>query len=488
MKKMLGLGAIGVVVGVLVVLGSYYGMGLGTEKILKKNIDVFNQTNGTDVVIQNYHRGWFCSHAELKWSMKVPQSASPPMGHNTTMIPNKVYTFEIPLDIHHGPVMFVDSNLRFGLGYARSKAPLPAAFEQELSEKYDLKSEKLTYSVGIMVSYLNNTTIQFIVPKYKLLAKQGNDYFQWLGFKTDIIVSSNKKRLRGDLTLDGLSWFNNKIQGELGPVKTEYDMKQGLDGLYIGKAKLNLPALEVSTKEPDQEPQQVLQIVGAQIRTESNIQNGLFNTSLSAKVNQLVLSNKSYMNNVLDISVKNLDAKVLASMNRKVRDMQRSGHSKQPAWILMPDVPALLSKGAQLSIVDFEVTMPDGHVKADVNLSLPNENMTNPFQLLQKISGESNLRLSETVVTKWLQVAIKKSLLLKAKKQVPVSTEQEGQPAVNMVDIEEQTTKKVAEKTREWIDAGILVQKGQDYLVLVKLAKGKLLINGHPFSPALLAI
>lgn len=491
MKKVLGTGAIGVGVGALVLLCSYYGMGLATEKMLKKSIVALNQTNGTTVVLQDYKRGWFRSHAELKWSMKVPQSSAPPQGHNTVMIAHSIYTFEMPFDIYHGPVMLVDSKPHFGLGYAQSTARLPAAFAHELNETYDLTTGKLTYAIHILVSYLNNTTIQFLVPTYKLQAKKGDDYFQWLGLQTEIVVSSNKQRLQGDVALEGFSWFKKDIEGILGPVKTEYDMHQVLNEFYIGKVQLDVPALTLFRKaQGGQSPQPLLRIVDAQIHSESDIENGLFATTISAKAKELALGNKSYINDTLNISLKNLDANVLAAMNRKIRDIQHSGHDKKPAaWLLMPDVPALLSKGAQLNMSDFEFTMLDGHVQADVKLSLPNEKMTNPFQLLQKMNGESHLRLSETVVTNWLHDVIKKSMLQKATKPVHTSVEKESQPSpINIADIETQTAAKVAEKKREWTHSGVLILEGQNYLILIKLENGKLTINGHAFSPALLTI
>jgi uncharacterized protein YdgA (DUF945 family) len=340
------------------------------------------------------------------------------------------------------------------------------------------------------VSYLNSTTIQFLVPAYKLEAKKGDDYFQWLGLKTEIVVSSNKQRLQGDVALEGFSWFKKDIEGILGSVKTEYDMHQVLNEFYIGKVQVDVPALTLIRKAQGQSPQPLFRIVDAQIHSESDIENGLFATTISAKAKEFALGNKSYTNDAMNISLKNLDANVLAAMNRKIRDIQHSGHNKKSAaWLLMPDVPGLLSKGAQLNMSDFEFTMLDGHVQADVQLSLPNEKMTNPFQLLQKINGESHLRISETVVTNWLHDVIKKSMVQKATKLAHTSVEKEAQPSpINIADIETQTAAKVAEKKREWTNSGVLVLEGQDYLILIKLENGKLTINGHAFSPSLLTI
>ena len=101
----------------------------------------------------------------------------------------------------------------------------------------------------------------------------------------------------------------------------------------------------------------------------------LFNSSFSAKVNQVTVGDKVGSRYVFDLSFQNLDANVLAVMNRKLRELQTTTHDTQRLlWALLPDLPALLSKGARVSLDNFEMNMnmPSGRVKMDLNLSLPN--------------------------------------------------------------------------------------------------------------------
>lgn len=500
MKKWLSLLSVFVVL-VIVLLAGYYAMGVGTEITLKRNITLLNRSNGQSnnsvaVAIESYQRGWFRSHATLKWTLTVPDPSSEDLLHRTVMTPHKVYTFEVPLDIYHGPLMWVDSKLLFGFGYAKTHMGLPAGYEKELDTVYNFKPKKLTYDINILVSFLNKTTIQLKVPNYKLLAKKGNDYFQWLGLETAIEVSGDKQRLQGDLALDGFSWFKNGIQGSLGAVTGEYDIHKELGCLYIGKAQISLPSLVVSKQD-----QEILHITNAQLSSKSDIQKGLFNSSISASVSNLAWADNVYSNGALDLSFENFDADVLAAINRKLNETQRISQSGQSIiWSLLPDLPALLTKGAQLNMSNFTFTMPDGHVKADATLSLPNEVMTNPFQLLQKINGMSHLRVSPSVITNWMQTMMRNTVQIKMQKQILNQAAIQAQaaaggiiqdqplPSLDNAAIENQVTAKVAEKMHEWTDSGVLVQDGEDYLIVFKLINGKLFINGHPFSPALLTI
>lgn len=501
MKKWIGFG----IISLLIVFCSYYGMGVATEKILKRNIAVLNQSNDVKVELRHYQRGWFCSHAKLKWTVSVPQSPGDLTVRRTVFPQKKTYNFDVPLDIHHGPIMWVHSKLYFGLGFAHAVAHLPTSVQKELANVYNFKSAKFEYAINVFVNYLNKTTIQFNVPQYKMTTKTGDDFFQWLGLVTDVMVSSDKQYMQGNVSLKGLSWKHEDRKGLLGPVNGGYDMHRVLDTLYIGTAHLNIPSLALFQKDIP-----VFRVNNLQLDSSSDIQAGLFNSSFSAKANQITVGEKVFSHYVFDLSFQNLDATVLATMNRKVSQLQSTQDKQRLLWALIPDLPALLSKGARVNLENFELNTLDGHVKMDLNLSLPNEAFTNPIQLFQKAKGESHLWVTPKFLSNWLQDTMKKTMLMQAQKkalaqemQTPVATNAATPSnAVNpnantvpsMTSVENpdladsQLAAKADAKMKEWIEEGILVQEGTDYLIVVTLQNGKLFINGHPFNPTLLAV
>ena len=69
MKKLAGL----IIILAVLILGGYYGMGVLTERTIKKNIEVINQSNGLFAQIEQYNRGWFSSDAKIKWRLHVPE-------------------------------------------------------------------------------------------------------------------------------------------------------------------------------------------------------------------------------------------------------------------------------------------------------------------------------------------------------------------------------------------------------------------------------
>ena len=69
MKKLAGL----VIILAALVLGGYYGMGVLTEKTIRKNIEVIDQSNGLHAEIEQYDRGLFSSEAKIKWQLHIPE-------------------------------------------------------------------------------------------------------------------------------------------------------------------------------------------------------------------------------------------------------------------------------------------------------------------------------------------------------------------------------------------------------------------------------
>ncbi len=482
MKKWIGLSAV-----LAVVLGSgYYGMGVMTERTLKKNIDVLNQSDGVSVKLQHYHRGWFHSHADLKWTLKVPHKSEQQQGK----VVDKMYDVDVPLDIFHGPIIVTNSTLKFGLGYAQSNVILPEVYEQQFKAVYDKNSTIPPLSISVFVNYLAKTTIELNIPSFKLIAKEGKSEFKWLGMHVTIAVSANKKHLQGQLMVKGFTWFHDGMKGIHGPVNSDFDLSQGEDDLYLGDAHLHLPSLILFKDQ-----QKTASLTDAHLNSKSNVKDGLYNTSLSATIKRATLQNRQYGSSSLDISIRNLDANTLAKMNRKLNESTNFSESaRQRVFLsLIPDLPELLCKGAQLKISHFELNLPEGKLNADVNIELPNEQLSNPFQLLQKINGEGRITVSSAVLTHWLQQPIRQKILttMKSELAVPNSAPVSVVPQSNALPtehIEAQVTTKTTEKIQELIHLGVLTQVGSDYVLILKFSKGKLFVNDHPFTPSMLVI
>ncbi len=488
MRKIIGL----VVILAALVLGSYYGMGFVTERTLKRDLEMVNQSNGLFVDIANYKRGWLKSTAMLKWRIHVPQKMIKNQDGQSTILVAKDYNVEMPLVIHHGPIIFADKSLMFGLGYASTDIALPDAYKAEIDSNYIAQPAKPHMLVSVFVNYLNQSRLRMHVPQFKLIAKQGQqDQIEFKGITSDVNISSKRNRIDGDFVIEGITLVKNNLKLSLDSVNTDYNLHRSHQGLYLGVARLKLPSMQVTQNEKI-----MFAVDKLDIQSDSDINDGLFNSNLNVGFDKLINQNKQYNRGRLAVSIKKIDAEVLARVNQQLSSMQQNSETDRQHLLLslLPELPRLVSKGAEFEVSDFHVAMSEGDVKANLRLVLPSENSGNPFQLVQKIHGQGHLSIASGLLKSLIQESIKKKLIAAINVQQAIAqpqadaAAQSTTPLVSPTDVNQQAASQANEKIAAMIKSGLLVSQGSDYNVDLELSQGKLMVNGKAFNAEMMQI
>ena len=170
MKKLTGL----VVILAVLILGGYYGMGVITEQTVKNNLEIVNQSNGLFAEVVEYNRGWFKSNATLNWRLHVPERMVKSASGQSQAEPAQDYQMQMPLTIYHGPFIFADDGLKFGMGYAKTDLTLPAKYAEQFNTFFTGESTKPKMDMSLLVNYFNSSKVNMAIPEFKLIAKQGN--------------------------------------------------------------------------------------------------------------------------------------------------------------------------------------------------------------------------------------------------------------------------------------------------------------------------
>lgn len=494
MKKLIGL----VVILAVLILGGYYGTGLITERTIKRDVNLINQSEGLYLHILQYDRGWFTSTAKLSWRLHVPERLVKNQAGQTTTVPAQDYTLDMPLAIYHGPVIFADSSVKFGLGYAHSDLTIPPAYEAQFASLFTAESTKPELKLSILVNYLNQSSLRAELPAFTLIAKDGGQV-QWLGMSQETSISSNLDRISGSFTIDGMIFIKDKVHATVGKITTEYDVHQTSDGLYLGDASFSFPSLVVTDNK-----EKIYELEKLELQTSSDIDSGLISSHFKASLEKMIANGKSYGPGLFKISLENLDAKVLANINEQATKMQQGSDKErqQALLMLLPEVPKLLSKGAKLEISELSFVMPEGELKGNLLVSLPKGEMGNPFELIQKIQGNGKLKIPAIVLKEIVRQSTKQRLRKDGLQQAmvqqmqnnaqaattdaPESTQSEGSQ-VTAPDLDQQAAQLADKKVADMVQSGLLVKQGDDYVVEFNLAEGQLSVNGHPFHGGMLS-
>ena len=488
MKKFIGV----VVILAAIFLGSYYGMGIVTERTLKKNLAMVNQSNGLYVDIEQYNRGWFKSVALLNWRLHIPARVEKNTDGQQVSIPEKDYSIQMPLTIAHGPVILANAKVLFGLGYAYTDLSLPQVYAEQFDKQYSDASIKPRLNISVFVNYFNNCRLHINAPAFNLVDKQGKSQFQWLGLDSDVSISSKMTHVDGSVTIDGMSLVKDNMKAVMGKTVSDYDLNRTENGLYLGDANLSFPSLVVTRDD-----QKVFEIEQLDVHSSSNVRKGLFSSDFKSELDKMFAGGKVYGPGALEVSINKLDAQVLAQINEQITMIQQgSDRDRQQALLsLLPELPKLVSKGAEFEISKFSLVMPDGVINGDLQISLPSDNTANPFQLIQKIQGQGNVRVAAAVLKTLVKDSVKQKMLslpaatTVVQNNVPATAGTvviQTQTPVNPQDMEQQAATQADEKISSLVKAGLLSVQGTDYVLKLKLAQGQLSVNDRPFNPAMM--
>ncbi|MFA6302396.1 MAG: YdgA family protein [Legionella sp.] len=480
MKKIAGL----LIILVVLVLGGYFGMGVLTEKTIKKNIEVINQSNGIFAELEQYQRGFFNSTAKIQWRLHVPEHVVKDANGQSQIAPAQDYQMDMPVVIHHGPIIFADNRVMFGMGYAESVVPFPDQYKAQFDSLYTNDSKKPNMDLSIFVNYLNNSTLNINIPSFTLTTKEGNGQVVWKGIDSRTSITSNIDKVKGGFVIDGLDYTKDDSKLSLGKVSSDYDLHETPAGLYLGNATFSLPSFVITIKN-----QKMFEVADFSLSSDSDIENKLFSTHFNTSLKTLLINGQTYGPGDLELTLRNLDAEVLAKINEQATAMQNgSDADRQRAMLAMlPELPKLLSKGAEFEISQLRFKMPQGLINGTMLVSLPKGDTANPFELFQKIHGTAELTLPKEVVKQLMQQSALQQLTKQPDlQQAIVKQLQTSQPQLNQADLTpEQLASMQTEKQLAALEqSGLVVVKGTDYVVEMNLDQGKFTVNSKPFDPA----
>jgi uncharacterized protein YdgA (DUF945 family) len=498
MKKLAGL----LVILAVLILGGYYGMGIATERTLKRSVDmVGHKSPAISVDLSNYNRRWFDSSAAVKLRVHIPEKNVTTSDGKVENIAAQNYTLDVPLVIKHGPIIYTDKGVLFGFGYAQTKLDLPKETAERFNQYFATDSTNPYLNLSVFVNYLNQSRLQFEVPTFKLMLKEGGEA-NWKGMDGTMQVSSDFKQFEGRSKLNGIQFSKDQSKGEINTLTTDYALKKTLDGLYLGQAGFAIDSIKASKQE-----QPIFDLVQLKVRTQSAITNDLFESSLKTSFDKILIDAKQYGPALFEMSIKNLDAKVLANINAEANNLQNASvpDRQRMLFAMLPELPKLFAQGAEFEISTLKLTVPDGDIDGHLRLALPKTENVNPLQILQKVEGDGKIQIPAALVKQLLVVSLlqkatvttspqgqmnpqmspsKPNENLTAESQTtsvqPVTPQAQTKSAQAQV---QQATKDAETKLAALIRANLLVEQGKNYGMELHLAEGKLTVNGRPFDP-----
>lgn len=491
MKKLSGL----IIVLLVLILGGTWVAGKITEKELKSAMLTMNNMDhnkGFTTSLSDYKRGWFKSTATLDWKVQVPEQTETTSNQEVVVIPPKELEFHLPITIHHGPIIFANNTVKFGLGYADTEIKLPAEYDKQFNELFTESSEKPKLDISILVNYLRHSKINFTIPAFKATTKD-NTIFVWKGFSSILSISRDANYLDGSFTLQGTELIsqNGNKKVIVGKFQTDYDLNKAPETFFVGSTNINLDSVQFLQGEKT-----TFSLKDFRLDSDSSIDNHLFSAHVKTGLDKISIDNIEYGPGKLSISVRNLDADALVRIHNKLNELQKNGNvqNQQMMMAMLPEIPALLSKQPEFKISDLEFKMPEGDIKGNLTLSIPAGENHNPLLMIQNLNGNGKLSVPAAVLKSVLTQSYQDKPAAQPELQNALVSELQKDNA-NANPDNGATQKQITEDTRalaikeaddqinKMLQSGLIIASDKDYVIEFGLEKGKLIINGKPFTP-----
>jgi len=477
MKKLIGL----VVIVAVLVLGSYFGFGMVTEYKIRDSVKVLNAVDNMYAEVKDYNRGLFHATAEVEWNVNVPERVVKSATGGTSMVPAKEYKFTMPLKVSHGPVIFSDAGIKFGLGYGRTDIDLPSKFQEQFDALFTKDSSKPQLDLSVFVNYLAKTRFKAEVPAFQLVGKQGNGKLDWKGMDSSVRMNSDLSSVDGSINLNGMEFSRDTTTVTMEAVTTTYELAKSAYGLFTGTAEVNFPSLMVMDKD-----KKLFALESLAVDSSSDVSGDVLNSHVNLSLNALFVNNETFGPANIEMAVRNLDAEAMGKINALSQDIQSDDKAKKQRAMMsmMAEVPNLLSKGPQLEISQLEVRLPQGQVSGNLYVSVPQSEKPNIMTLMQGISGKAHLEVPKAVA-QWLIADSMKEAMMKNQLQ-QMMAQQQNDGTLQMSEVMQQAKDLADKRISAMVSSGMVSEKGDMLVVDVIYEQSKLTVNGKPFNPAMM--
>lgn len=460
----------GVLVSLLVlILAAYYVMGYVVERTFNRNVNAIPKNSVVNVHLHDYQRGWFSSKAILSLIMHVPAQKTTDSNGLAKTTPPVDMDFNVPVSVQHGPVIFADGGIRFGMG--------------------QISSQPQTH-YGMLINFLNRSVVRYTLPAFSMEGNVGTGAtafkFDWKGLRTVLSSSADIDNINGSMQLFGLSVSANDGDIIVGEIKNNFDLQRDREGLWLGDSHFVVPLISVSEKS-----QQLFSLEGMDLNLGAHVVDESLNANYELLLAKLFVNGKTYGPGNMALHIRKLDPAVMAKINQSELNMINSGDTSLPMLSILADIPKLVAKGAELEFTEsFDV--PEGKVTGNLKMWLPENAGGDPGQLVQKAKGEGQFRAPVALVKELMLMSAKSNL--GSNPPASVSSQESvitpvtpGDSSTTIApDLNAQARAQVDGTLQKLTSKGILKLDGGYYVIDFTVENQQVMVNGQPFTPDML--
>lgn len=486
---------------VVVIAALPFAMGFVAKNKFIDFVHNIDKTPNVQVEVKDYRRGYRQSSADLVVTLSehaLRKKGAKPGG-------DMQFTFHHI--IKHGPLLFENNKMHWGYALSQGRFEVDSDIKQQLSSLLPAGQTLPQLKTHALFTLAGGVNVTLAVPAFTL-EKKGEGTFAWEGMTATWNYSRGMNKMNGDLLLDKLHITTPMMQLQQDKVSVTYDQRQA-EGLWVGTADMNYPQLQVMVNG-----QPRLSVKNFTLQSESNIAQKLLGMTLNLTVDKWQFEDALYGPGKFVLAINKLDAATLIKIKDQLEAADDASMSQQQRQLMLmsmlPMLPALLDKGAEVQVHTLNLTTPEGLLRANAKVTLmpPADNAPakGMFAMIKRVQAQANLEVPAALVKKYLHSSSRsaiarqqriKAIMAKHKQQAQQKQNQAvaanstaaqtpaavPQPVtLTPAQIDQQAAEQTQQKIAKWLSGGLLIQEGEIYKVNIKFNNGQLIVNGKDMS------
>lgn len=447
------------------------GMGIIAEKRLQQIVARWPTDTPFTVKILSYKRGWFRSNMLLDLAI--------PTNNGTT-----IRHLQLNEKIIHGPVIFSPSRKAFGIGQAFAYGNLVVPANEQMNFKQYVDQTTLLTNC-VFLHLVDSVSIIFHAPKLSITSPMLGNKIMIDNFSTKIKLSAHLKEINSKSTLDTLTLQNADSTFTATKLEGHGELEQDKYGLFLGN--INFSVANAAMTAGNTAIFDLKNVVYSSNTTEKN---DLIAGTHNAKIDYINVNNVTYGPAEFHGKIQNVNAVALAKLKKLTHAADQNNLSEMQIQHKMQQlILRTIARGMQLNINELSIQTPNGEVAAKLNLSMP-DLMTDSNG---KVNQKAHIAMAQLILRSAgsLEIVAPKAVISNRLQTMILANIQAMQEEVNpntQVDMQQLTAtaqQQANMQLQNWVNAGFLIQKDDNYQFTAAFQQGKLLINGKPiFNPA----
>ena len=442
-------------------------------KSLAKSIPLIH---GVRVELVHYHRGWLHSTAQFQLRLvdsKVTQLL------DQDAVAGEPLTLSLAQKIYHGPVIFYTDELSNDWKLALTRAIIKNRLQLAVVEEahwQEVFPYRQFFSGLSRISFLGEINGQLQTHTLSLRGKQAEVQVDVNGVMLEWSLASEEDHLTATLTVDQIEYQNKEQKTTISELTLENDYQLNEENLWLGDSKLAINFIAIAAQGIT-----YLQARELELITHSKRMANVITSAITVNLQQGFLDQVSYGPGTMSIVFRNIDVPAMVKIKQLISAFQQHQVGTSNATVqeqrlgnkelqqkIAEILPDLLGHGLQLAISPAYLETPQGELTFQGFITFPD----NRHGQQQKVDLDWLISRSDGTLTVKVPQALAPVLieLLRA------------QPGASKLPFALAAEKNNETLLANWLQQGILVEKGENYFFSISYKQGQLLLNGRPLQ------